>query len=1004
MRFLGHIFSLLVLVGLLGLGGVIGAIWWYGRDLPDHAQLADYQPPELSKVYAADGAPVAEFARERRIFAPIADIPPLVRNAFISAEDKRFYSHPGVDPIALGNAVLGAARGGRMRGASTITQQVVKVMLVGDEREVERKIREAILAFRLERAISKDQILEIYLNQIYLGAGANGVATAAQTYFGKSLAELEPEEAAYLAALPQRPSQLHPVRNKEIATNRRNYVLREMRDNNFITAEQAEKALAKPLETRLDDPTARRAPEAYDWAMAYPIEDIRSELISRFGEEAAYGGGLVVRSSIDPTYQALAGRALREGLSDFDRRDGWRGPVGRVEGVAAMDEEARRKALAEIRTPRDLGDWRLGVIISVGEKAAKFAPEPREGQDSAALELTLESVRWARQRRENGSLGAAPKAVSDALKVGDVVYVAPVDPKANGGASWQLRQIPNVNGALVAMDPHTGRVLAMQGGFSAQASAFNRATQAKRQPGSAFKPIIYAAALDHGYTPATVVLDAPVSVDQGGGQGVWRPENFSRRFNGPTPVRVGLERSYNAITVRMAQDIGMDVIGDYAIRMGVYDSMPNLLAYALGSGETTLMRLAAAYSIIANGGERVKPSLIDRVQDRNGVTLMRADDRPCADCAAAAPDSDPPHPQPREQVLDPVTAYQTSSMMEGVILRGTATRLRRLGHPLAGKTGTTNDAKDAWFIGYTPDLLLGCFMGFDTPQELGKEASGGGLCGPVFEIFMGEALKGEAPKAFTPPETGISLVRIDRRTGQRMPEGVTSEDMILEVFRTGTEPEDDESYTPSADIFAPPVGEMGYGFDDGSIGGAGGGSWSGWAPNVSGGYAPTPAPTPYPSNVNLGAPLLDVNGRPVGYQPPAPPPSWPTQPDGTIYVDAYGRPVQTATPQPALPGVSEYHMDPVTGQLIPVAPPGGFPAPQPQYQQPQPQFQQPQAQPRFYGQPPQGQPPQPQQFQPPQGQPRFYGEQPQPSQPFQQPQGAAAQAGAEGGFRLDGLY
>lgn len=982
MRFLGHLFSLLVVTGLLGVAAAAGLFWWFGRDLPDHAQLADYKPPELSKVYAADGAPIAEFARERRIFAPIAEIPALVRNAFVSAEDKRFYSHPGVDAVALGNAIVGAARGGRMRGASTITQQVVKVMLVGDEREVERKIREAILAFRLERALSKDQILEIYLNQIYLGAGANGVATAAQTYFGKSLAELEPEEAAYLAALPQRPSSLHPVRNKELATNRRNYVLREMRDNGHLTAEEAEAAIAKPLETRLDDPTARRAPEAYDWAMAYPIEDIRSELIARFGEEAAYGGGLVVRSSIDPTLQSLAGRALREGLSDYDRRDGWRGPVGRIEGVGALSEDDRRKALGEIRAPRDLGDWRLGVITAASSKAATFAPEPREGQDSAALELTLESVRWARPKRENGSLGAAPKAVNEALKVGDVVYVAPVDPKENGGAAWQLRQVPNVNGALMAMDPHTGRILAMQGGFSAQASAFNRATQAKRQPGSAFKPIIYAAALDHGYTPATVVLDAPVSVDQGGGQGVWRPENFSRRFNGPTPVRVGLERSYNAITVRMAQDVGMDVVRDYALRMGVYDDMPNLLAYALGSGETTLSRLTAAYSMIANGGERVSATLIDRVQDRAGATILRADARLCPDCAAADPNAAPPIPQARERVLDPVTAYQTVSMMEGVILRGTATRLRRLGHPIAGKTGTTNDAKDAWFIGFTPDLALGCFMGFDTPQALGREASGGGLCGPVFEIFMGEALKGQEPKGFKAPE-GVSFVRIDRRTGQRIPENVQSEDMIVEAFRAGTEPQDDDSYMPSNDIFAPPVGEMGYGYDDG-----------GWGAGLTSaipapsqtliGYdaygAPifSSAPAPQPSG-----PLLDVNGRPVGYQQPQPQAPWPQQPGpapAPVYVDQYGRPVQVSTPQPALPGVSEYHLDPVTGQLIPIAPRGGFAQPQPQYAPaPQPQYQAPPA-------------PQPQSQTP-----RFYASPPSPT--------AATEAAPAGdSFRLDGVY
>jgi len=801
-RFFGHIFSALALMLVAGALVVAGAVWYYGRDLPEYEQLADYKPPQSSLVYDDDGGVIARFARQRRAFKPIDEIPPLVQHAFLSAEDKNFRDHAGIDPVGIAKAMVRNVRslrnGGRMSGASTITQQVVKNMLLTNERSISRKVREAVLAVQIERELSKDRILEIYLNQIYLGARSYGVGAASKTYFGKDLIFLAPEEAAYLAALPKAPSALHPERNAATALARRNYVLGEMQENGFLTTEEMEEAKAKPLLTRLND---NEREESYDFSSAYMIEEVRARLLEHYarvalenGEEepagvadaALYGGGLGIRTTLDRELQEYASRALREGLFAYSKRGSYKGPL------ATTDPEGDwREALEKNDFPKDFDDWQIGAVLAVddGKGTALVGLRNRE----KAVTVTFDAVSWARRRIEGEGRGPEPKVMSDVMEPGDIVYLTPGD-KAKGGdvttlsvaeladtdpgdIVWGIRQLPDANGAVIAMEPGSGRVLAMQGGLSVQQSKFNRATQANRQPGSAFKPLVYAAAMDHGYTPASIVLDAPVTVDQGNGEGLWKPKNYNEgEFYGPIPLRVGLEKSKNLITVRVAQDVGMDVISDYARRFGVYDNMPPLISFSLGAGETTLLRMVTAYSMFANGGKHISPRLVEVVKDDTGEAVDLGEDWVV-----------PTSPVAPVQVIDPVTAFQTVSLMEGVVLRGTATKLTRLGFPVAGKTGTTNDARDAWFVGFTPDLVFGCFIGYDTPKSLGKRASGGALCGPVFEDFMRDAMADRTPRKFDPPK-GVNLVKIDRRNGERVGDDVFGSNVIWEAFRAGTEP------------------------------------------------------------------------------------------------------------------------------------------------------------------------------------------------------------------------
>jgi penicillin-binding protein 1A len=782
--FFGAIFTLITL-GAFAMALTIGAIfYYYGRDLPNHEQLAQYTPPTISRIYSGEGRMIDEFAQERRIFVASNEIPDLVKQAFISAEDKNFYSHRGYDPLGMIKAGLDAARGGRLRGASTITQQVMKNFLLSSDRSAERKIKELILAARLEQTLSKDKILELYLNEIFLGQNSFGVAAAAQTYFNKTLTELSAGEAAYLASLPKSPSNRHPVRNYEDAVFWRNNTLREMFENGYIGRSTFETESAEPLRTvqNGDYPPFKSSLPPRD----YFTDEIRRQLSSTFGEEEFFGGGLTIRATIDPELQKVAALALREGLERYDRNLGvWRGTHKTIPPERLGSEEDWRAALAEMDVPRDIEGWYPAVVLSVGDTHARIGIEGVEDDEDGHF-IAPEDVTWAKKRQADGRLGPRARVAGDLLSVGDVVLVKAITGNDGSFQRWSLRQVPEVEGAFMAMDVNSGRVLAMQGGFSYQDSELNRATQAQRQPGSSFKPFVYAAALDSGFTPASIIIDAPIEVDTA--DGIWRPKNASNRYYGPTPMRTGIEQSRNLMTVRLAEEVTMYRVASYAERFGVYDRMQPYLANALGSQETTLYRMVAAYSMFANGGERVEPTLVDRVQDRWGRTVYRHDQRVCEDCGEARlpPGEAPSIASHRERVIDAITAYQLTSMLEGVVQRGTARGIN-LPVPIAGKTGTTNDSKDVWFIGFSSSIAAGCYIGFDQPRALGRGASGGGTCGPVFQSFMEEAIKRYGGTRFRVPPGGFFL-NIDRYTGMRLPPDAAGENVVAEYFRMGEEP------------------------------------------------------------------------------------------------------------------------------------------------------------------------------------------------------------------------
>ncbi|MGI1663184.1 penicillin-binding protein 1A [Palleronia sp. KMU-117] len=769
----GAIFSWVTIglfMGAIALGAVL---YFYSRDLPDHQQLANYRPATISRIYSVEGRIIDEFAQERRLYAPIGDVPEIVKGAFISAEDKNFYQHQGYDLRGIAAAAVEAVqtRGERVRGASTIPQQVVKNFLLSSDRSAERKLKELILSVRLEHTLSKDQILELYLNEIFLGQNSYGVTAAAQTYFNKTLSQLTPAEAAYLAALPQAPSNFHPVRDRERAVARRDFVLREMYENGYITKEQHDEAVATPLRTvqggEIEGFRDQLPPRDYF------TDEIRRQLSRDFGEDEFMGGGYTVRATADPEMQAIAARAMRRALEAYDRSQGqWRGTGKTLDAAALDDEAAWRAALAATEVPRDVPGWYPAVVLSLGESSARIGIEGID-EDADGHWIPAESVRWIR-----GARGAG-----DVLSVGDVVHVS----RDEGAEGWSLHQIPEVQGGFMAMDVNTGRVIAMQGGFSYQDSVFNRVTQATRQPGSAFKPFVYAAALDNGFTPASIIIDAPIAIDTGAG--IWRPRNSSNKFYGPTPLRTGIEQSRNLMTVRLAQEVGMDVVATYAERFGVYDNMGQFLANSLGSEETTLYRMVAAYAMFANGGERVEPTLVDRVQDRWGTTVYRHDQRTCEDCQVASlqPGYGPLITSERQRVMNAVTAYQITSMMEGVVQRGTAASRVNLPVPTAGKTGTTNDARDVWFVGFTSNIAAGCYMGFDQPRSLGPSAYGGTLCAPVFQEFMEEAVARYGGGPFEVPPGG-RFIKIDRFTGMPLPPDASGPSVVAEYFRDGGEP------------------------------------------------------------------------------------------------------------------------------------------------------------------------------------------------------------------------
>jgi len=781
-RLLGYFFGIGTVLALLVAAGVAMYVSNLAQDLPDYEVLAKYEPPVTTRVHASDGALMAEFARERRLYLPIQAVPDRVKAAFLSAEDKNFYHHPGIDVTGLVRAVVTNARnfgsGRRPVGASTITQQVAKNFLLTSDQTYERKVREMILSFRIEQAYSKDRILELYLNEIFFGLGAYGVAGAALTYFDKSVNELTVAEAAYLAALPRGPSNYHPFRHTDRAIERRNWVIDQMRENGYIDAEEAERSKALPLGV------SPRRGGTYLFAGEYFTEEVRRQLIARYGEDALYEGGLSVRTTLDPEMQLHARKALQNGLMKYDTLRGYRGPITSIETGADWGT-----AVFEVKPLDDVPEWKVAVVLASGAEGIDIGVRPKADmagkpdKERVTGRIAQGDMEWAMRHVVDGKRVKA-KSPAEVLKPGDVVYV---EPKGDDSNAYALRQVPEVSGALVAMDPHTGRVLSLVGGFSYSQSEFNRATQAYRQPGSSFKPFVYAAALDNGYTPASVVLDAPIRIVSG--NQVWEPKNYGGQSAGPSTLRAGIERSRNLMTVRLANDMGMNLVAEYAERFGVYDKMLPVLAMSLGSGETTVMRMVSAYSVMANGGKSIKPSLIDRIQDRYGKTVFKHDERGCEGCVATKWDN---QPEPEltdnsEQVLDPMTAYQITSMMEGVVQRGTATLLNDLGRPIAGKTGTTNDEKDAWFMGYTPNLVVGIYMGYDRPSPMGKGSTGGGLAAPIFKEFFKTAMADAPVVKFKVPE-GMKLIAVDRKSGMRSAPGAGGS--IIEAFKPGTGPAD----------------------------------------------------------------------------------------------------------------------------------------------------------------------------------------------------------------------
>ena len=773
---LSSLLSTLFFFAVIGFVIIISSLWKYAGELPDYHQLEKYEPPVTTRLYAGDGQLLMEYAAEKRFFVPIDKIPEQVKNAFIAAEDKNFYTHGGIDYIGIVRAMLGNIKnigtGRRPAGASTITQQVAKNMLLSSELSYTRKIKEAILATRIENAFSKDHILELYLNEIYLGNRSYGVAAAALNYFGKSLNELSVEEIAYLAALPKGPNNYHPQRKYEAAVGRRNWVLDRMVEEGYIPKEEAEVAKEKPLETIERNGGFLKNAE-------YFSEEVRREINNNFGEEALYEGGLIVRTTLNPKLQNIATRVFHDEIMNYDRRHGWRGPIANIKLDDKMEE-----ALDKIEMPNGADEkWEKAVVLAVKPDKALIETS---GKEKGEIPLSL--LGWARKNLpETQDVGGTPNSVSEVLHVGDVIFVEKLSPQTVAAKnlaknSYELRQLPNVEGAMVAMDPHTGKVLAIVGGYSFRKSQFNRATQARRQTGSAFKPFVYLSALENGYSPTDLILDAPFVLDQGPGLPKWKPVNYSKKFYGLMTLRQGIEKSRNLMTVRLAQDVGMDKVCEISKRIGVNQNLPKLLSMSLGAGDTRLIDMSSAYAVIVNGGKKVEPYFIERIQNRYGKTILKQDKRSCENCNADRfENQDIPHlSDAREQIVDPLSAYQMTSILEGVAQRGTGARLRSIGRHLAGKTGTSNSNKDAWFMGFSPDLVVGVYVGFDEPRTLGRHETGAAAALPIFHGFMNEALTNQPDIPFRIPK-GIKLVRINHDTGR--PAVPTDKSVIVEALK-----------------------------------------------------------------------------------------------------------------------------------------------------------------------------------------------------------------------------
>lgn len=746
---------------IIGLCLVIYLIYYFSRDLPNYTELANYHPPAMTRVYSKDGKLIEEYAKERRIFVPINSIPHSLIEAFIAAEDRNFYEHPGFDIFGIVRAAISNFSSAfsskkRIQGASTITQQVVKNFFLTSERSYTRKIKEAILSYMMSKTFSKQQILELYLNQIFLGRGAYGVAAAAQVYFNKSIEELELHESALLAAFPQAPSSLNPEHNYKRAKQRRDYVLYRMYEDNYISKNALQDALKHEIVLKKRDKSETiNAP--------YYAEQVRNEAIQLFGKDAVYTEGFTIITPLDTKLQKLSEESLKYGIEAYDFKRGYRGPLGKI------SLENWKENLSLFPEPEGLLDRSLAVVLENHEKTTKIGLK-----NGKTGKLHLEDLKWTR------TVITSTDAI---FKPGDVIMVADAKSK------YLLRQIPEVNGAIIVTEPSSGNVLAMVGGYDFKNSPFNRATQAQRQPGSLFKPLVYLAALENGIAPNTIFSDSPIALSQGPGMPMWKPKNYKGDFLGPITMRTGLEKSRNLITIRVAQQIGLNKIAEITKRLGVNSNPPKYYSMVLGAIETTLHKITNAYAILANGGYQVKPHFIEMIKDRNGKIIYRRDDSSCSNCLVSDSIEDASHvplPEPTQHhkvLVDERSSYQINSILEGVVQRGTASTAKKLGPNIHGKTGSTNDSMDTWFVGFTPDIVVGTYIGYDTPKTLGKSATGANTALPIFIHFMEQALKGKTTSPMRVPE-GITLISVDPKTGLPF----KGQNAILEAFKEGTEP------------------------------------------------------------------------------------------------------------------------------------------------------------------------------------------------------------------------
>ena len=744
--------KLLIAIFVLGLLFIFSTLWYFSSDLPDYKILSSYKPPVSSRVHSGEGQLIAEYALQKRLFIPYDSIPKKVIYSFLSAEDKNFFTHPGIDAKSITRAIIKNLKNiyseKRLEGASTITQQVAKNFLLSNEVSLKRKIKEAILAFRIERAYSKERIMELYLNQIYLGEGTYGIAAASLEYFDKAVNDLNYVESALLAALPRAPSKYNPYKSPERAKKRRNIVLKNLYENSYINKTQYDNLKEKEIRTK------KRKIKLIEEANFYS-EEVRRIVSDTYGYDSLYKGGLSIRTPLNSNYQIEALKALRKGLEAYDKRHGWRGPI------TNLAKEEWKKNIHEFIPEKSL-DWKLAKVVEVDKLITKIEIENEE-----IGFIDFKNIAWTRK-----------KSFEDLLIPNDIIYVKKI--KKN---KWNLKQLPKVNGAIIVMDPHTGRVLAMVGGFSYKLSEFNRVTQAKRQPGSAFKPFVYATALENGFTPSTLILDAPFVIDQGVGLKTWKPENYGKKFYGPSTLRTGIEKSRNLMTVRVAQGVGLEKISRITNRLGIYNDVPELLSVSLGSAETTLVQLTNAYCTFVNGGKKVTPIFIDRIQDRRGKTIFNADKRKCLGCEEISylNEEIPTIQDDREQIISPATAYQITSMLEGVVKRGTGRNLRDLKLTLAGKTGTTNKNMDAWFLGFTSKIVIGVYVGFDEPESLGRYETGAKAALPIFKNFIKNVVKKKEALPFKIPKD-INLVMVDAETGLRP--NINTKKIIYESFKS----------------------------------------------------------------------------------------------------------------------------------------------------------------------------------------------------------------------------